>query len=203
MKRNKILSLMQVRRDAWAKKLQPMHSMPKCCLKECISSGIPIQLLIQKRKVSVTLLYVLFVQHKRLHVQLLHRNNQDFLCFNDQCDRKQSLLNMRDSNSRSGFSIVEGLYPICWKGLHSLLGVSTALLQSVQGTPHAKAGPVARRPSRVGLPSKSFSLNIQIPMPCSSCNSCLFCSLLTFSQSTNIYKSRDCGLLVDDSGIST
>jgi hypothetical protein len=38
-----------------------------------------------------------------LYERHLHRNDQDFLLFKDQCDRKQSLLDMRDSSSRSGF----------------------------------------------------------------------------------------------------
>jgi len=84
---------------------------------------------------------------------------------------------MRDSTSKSGFSIVEGLFPICYNGLHSLLGVSKTLLLSVQGTPHSKAGPFAKRPSRVGLPSNSFLLKIRFLMSCSSLKSCLFHSV--------------------------
>jgi len=78
---------------------------------------------------------------------------QDFLKFNDQCDRKQSVIDLLDPCSPSGFSIVEGYYPICWKGLTTLFGVSNCLLQTVQQTPNARHRPTAKRPSRIGIAS--------------------------------------------------
>jgi len=60
MKRDKKVALLQARRDAWAQKLQPMHSMPNCCLKKCVSGAIPVQLLLQKRKVLHFCMHHLF-----------------------------------------------------------------------------------------------------------------------------------------------
>ena len=40
--------------------------------------------------------------------------------------------------SRSGYSLAGGVFPICWKGLTSLLGCSTDLLNSCVQGPRAK-----------------------------------------------------------------
>jgi hypothetical protein len=69
-----------------------------------------------------------------------------------------------DASSPSGFAIHFGFYPICWKGLTTLLGVSNCLLQTVQQTPNARNGPTARRPSRIGVASE-FICNIFSHMP--------------------------------------
>jgi hypothetical protein len=69
-------------------------------------------------------------------------------------DRKKSLIALRDVTSFSGFSLVPGMYPICYSGLRTLFGVSNNLLLSVQGTPKAPARPVAHRPSRIGIASE-------------------------------------------------
>ena len=52
---------------------------------------------------------------------------------------------------RSGFSLASGVFPICWKGLSSLLGCSTDLLNScVQGA-HAKTPPSTVRRGVPGI----------------------------------------------------
>ena len=84
--------------------------------------------------------------------------SQDFLTFNDQCDRKQSLIDLLDEDSPSGFSILKGLYPICWRGLTTLLGVSNCLLQTVQQTPNARHRPFPGRPSRLGIASECLNM---------------------------------------------
>jgi hypothetical protein len=81
---------------------------------------------------------------------------KDFLKFEDQTDRKQSLIDLLDESSPSGFSIYEGYYPICWRGLTTLLGVSNCLLQTVQSTPKARNRPCAKRPCKIGHASKLF-----------------------------------------------
>ena len=56
-----------------------------------------------------------------------------------QVTRKRYIIeNFLDPMSRSGFSLCHGHFPICWRGLTYLLGVSTTLLQTVAQTTKAR-----------------------------------------------------------------
>ena len=52
---------------------------------------------------------------------------------------------------RSGFSLASGVFPICWKGLNSLLGCSTDLLNSCAQAPRAKTPPTTVRHGVPGI----------------------------------------------------
>ena len=53
--------------------------------------------------------------------------------------------------SRSGYSLAGGVFPICWKGLTSLLGCSTDLLNSCVQGPRAKTPPTTVRRGVPGI----------------------------------------------------
>ena len=52
---------------------------------------------------------------------------------------------------RSGYSLAGGVFPICWKGLNSLLGCSTDLLNSCVQGPCAKTPPTTVRRGVAGI----------------------------------------------------
>ena len=65
---------------------------------------------------------------------------------------------------RSGFSLGGGVFPVCWKGLHSLLGCSTDLLNScVQGA-HAKTPPTTVRRGVPGINTYPTVSLIEAPL---------------------------------------
>ena len=55
-----------------------------------------------------------------------------------QVARKELLITLRDPSSSTSFSVQCQQFPICWKGLQHLLGVSPTLLQAVVGSPNAR-----------------------------------------------------------------
>ena len=65
---------------------------------------------------------------------------------------------------RSGFSLGGGVFPICWKGITSLLGCSTDLLNScVQGT-HAKTPMTTVRRGVPGINTYPTVSSIEAPL---------------------------------------
>jgi hypothetical protein len=65
---------------------------------------------------------------------------------------------------KSGVSLASGVFPICWKGLNSLLGCSTDLLNScVQGA-HAKTPPTTVRHGVPGINTYPTVSLIEAPL---------------------------------------
>ena len=64
-------------------------------------------------------------------------------CSSNQVDRKRAIQGFTDANSPTKFSICHGQYPVCWRGLSYLTGVSCTLLACVVGTPKARQDIIA------------------------------------------------------------
>ena len=65
---------------------------------------------------------------------------------------------------RSGFSLGGGVFPICWKGLSSLLGCSTDLLNSCAQGPHAKSAPTCTRRGVLGIDTHPSLSGCEAPL---------------------------------------
>ena len=149
----KMKAAKKAKQDTWAARLVPLdESTKQCCSSKCVNGCIPLPMLLKTRKVTFFTHTIIWECHEA--ASNLFLLVQDFLNFSDQTDRKQSLIDLLDTSSPSGFSIYQSYYPICWKGLNTFLGVSTCLLQTVQSTPAAKNRPCAKRPSRIGIASE-------------------------------------------------
>lgn len=96
------------RRMDWAEKLLPIKDFyGGCCCKRCC------------------------IVNKTLPEDFLEDTRKRFLEFEDQVDRKAFLRQLRSERSPTGYALCGHLFPICWEGLHLLLGVSNTLLSSV------------------------------------------------------------------------
>ena len=68
-----------------------------------------------------------------------------------QVERKRFLIEHRDIDSPTNFSIVKGGDPMCYASLTAVVDASTTLLSSVAGTPKARSHPYANRMPRIGI----------------------------------------------------
>ena len=84
----------------------------KCCKGQCLATSIP-------RKITIGV-----------------RN--DFTKLETQVQQKAAIVGTREVSSKTSFALAYGTFPICWKGLCYITGVSSTLLQSVVGSPGAR-----------------------------------------------------------------
>jgi hypothetical protein len=63
---------------------------------------------------------------------------EQFIKHSSREDRKRAIVKLRTATSATSFALAYATYPICWKSLCYITGVSTTLLQSVVGSPSAR-----------------------------------------------------------------
>ena len=139
-------SCLQAAMEATRKKLECNAlgaEAPKCCKRFCLALGVPLPALHAlrchfyslhsdaRRPTSETSIAVILI---------VHTCREQFIecSAGGQVARKELLITLRDPSSSTSFSVQCQQFPICWKGLQHLLGVSPTLLQAVVGSPNAR-----------------------------------------------------------------
>ena len=113
--------------NAWVAKLKPFQDIDNdCCKKKMIHTQNDNSCSRSKTK-GLNLFSILLRSNAIVVVSYLHlahcpsRNLEQFLAFTDEVDEKKSLIDLKDAISFSGFSLVPGMYPICYPGMITLL----------------------------------------------------------------------------------